>query len=188
MGGHVTDEQRHQSALHEYVRLLSALHRLMAAGQGESDEADTIREASERPWKKLSREERQRANGLSEDLYSLETIPSPVDLSAEALQSSSSSVRLVMAAALGQNDEVLGLLRQYAAKLPRDRVACLRAFVWMLAEQSEPAQLFLRGAAHAALYECARVLDAPVQERQMIPRRSLPKLRPPETALCHRKP
>lgn len=183
----MADEQLHKSPLHEYVHLLSALYSLMVNGQGESDEADEIREASERPWKKLSREDRRRANWLSEDLYSLESILSPGKLSLKEFPSSSAS-RLVQAASLGQYDELLSLLRQYAAKLPPDRVACLRAYVWMLAEQSAPAQLFLRGAAHAALYECAKALDAPPRELQLISRRQrvLPKLHPPETALCHR--
>lgn len=55
----------------EYETLLTALARLMAEGKGDTPEADAIRDAMEHPERELIREELERLNGLSADLYML---------------------------------------------------------------------------------------------------------------------
>jgi hypothetical protein len=56
----------------EYEDLLKELHRLIAEGKGDSDEADNVREIMEWPERKLTREELDRLEGLSADLYMLQ--------------------------------------------------------------------------------------------------------------------
>src|SRR5262245_18001598 len=56
----------------EYERLLKELHHLIRDGQGDSDEADKIRDSMDWPERKLTREEHDRLKGLSADLYMLQ--------------------------------------------------------------------------------------------------------------------
>ena len=44
----------------------------VAAGKGDTDEADTVRDEMDLPWRALSRKEIARLDGLSADLYMLE--------------------------------------------------------------------------------------------------------------------
>ena len=55
----------------QYESMLKDLHRLIAEGKGDSDEADALREAMDVPWRALSSEEIDRLNRLSSDLYIL---------------------------------------------------------------------------------------------------------------------
>src|SRR5262249_43327769 len=54
-----------------FARLLMRVHDLIAEEQGDSEEADSIRDRMEAPWQAMSREERKRMEGLSADLYTL---------------------------------------------------------------------------------------------------------------------
>ena len=56
-------------ALRTYATLMDRLHRLIAAGNGESDEADAIRDAMDDPWDSLSQAEIELVRTLSKDLY-----------------------------------------------------------------------------------------------------------------------
>src|SRR5436853_6700390 len=56
----------------QYETLLRRLHELMAAGKGDTDEADTVRDEMDLPWRALRRKEIARLDGLSADLYMLE--------------------------------------------------------------------------------------------------------------------
>jgi len=58
-------------AFREYERRLIAIHRLIREGNGDSTEADTIRDEMERYSNDLTREEELRLNELSADLYML---------------------------------------------------------------------------------------------------------------------
>jgi hypothetical protein len=53
----------------EHERLLRALHWLSAAGHGESDAADAVRDLMDGPWHQMSREEIAAANALSARCY-----------------------------------------------------------------------------------------------------------------------
>jgi tetratricopeptide (TPR) repeat protein len=55
----------------EYESLLVRLHALITEGEGDSEQADTVREQMEPPERKLNRPEQDRLNGLSADLYML---------------------------------------------------------------------------------------------------------------------
>jgi tetratricopeptide (TPR) repeat protein len=68
MQGRFTDNR----AYVEYESLLKELHRLIADGQGDSVEADRVRELMDAPERQLNRWEINRLNGLSADLYMLQ--------------------------------------------------------------------------------------------------------------------
>jgi len=55
-----------------YERLLRKVHRLIAEGQGDSADADALREQMELPARALSAEEMAQLDGLSADLYVLQ--------------------------------------------------------------------------------------------------------------------
>src|SRR5438105_11067064 len=55
-----------------YERLLLWLHGLIAAGKGDTDEAEAVRDEMEIPWRQLSGEELGRLDGLLGDLYMLQ--------------------------------------------------------------------------------------------------------------------
>lgn len=57
-----------ESPAEEYARLLGKLHELITQGEGDSAEADAIRDEMDGPWYALTEQERERLNGLSEDL------------------------------------------------------------------------------------------------------------------------
>ncbi|MCY2986685.1 MAG: hypothetical protein NTY19_02325 [Planctomycetota bacterium] len=64
-----------ESPLEEYVRLLLDLHRCMAAGASESDEAESLRDQMDAPWNQLGPRELRLVRGLSADLYPKTRIP-----------------------------------------------------------------------------------------------------------------
>jgi hypothetical protein len=117
---------RDNPVLVEEERLLIRLHGLIAAGSGDTDEADAVRDEMEAAWWDLSNAEQQLLNGLSGDLYQLndEEIFAPVH-GAEAARAWQS--RLQEAAAEERWEEVLALLRKRPADYPSAEVARLRA-------------------------------------------------------------
>lgn len=61
--------------LAEYASHLVRLHRLIAQGQGDADEADAVRDRMDAPWNKLTEEEIRLIRGLSADLYRIHEPP-----------------------------------------------------------------------------------------------------------------
>ena len=53
----------------EYVHKVVDIHALTVQGKGESQEADTIRDSADGPWRELSEEEREEIGRISEFLY-----------------------------------------------------------------------------------------------------------------------
>jgi hypothetical protein len=131
----------------EYETLLKKLHRLMAEGKGDSEEADAVRDEMDRPERELSREELARLNGLSADLYMLQDDenfePSDSDEGAPELL----AARLE-AAWHGQDwEKVLELLRRGLTSMARDRVAYMRAWAYGELGHPDTALLFMAYAA-----------------------------------------
>src|SRR5713101_5688082 len=58
-----------ESPAHKYAHLLLELHQLFAEGKEETEEAEAIRDLMDSPWNDLGQPDRDRLNGLSEDLY-----------------------------------------------------------------------------------------------------------------------
>src|SRR5579871_6740661 len=136
-----------------YVRsesLLKDLHRLIAEGKGDSDEADTLRDAMDIPWRTLSREEIDRLNGLSSDLYMLQN-----DEMYEQYDSSEwteDRLRYEIGTALKRRtqqdwERLLALLRKGPTFMPQDQIAWLRSSAYRALGHSDTALRFLDYAA-----------------------------------------
>jgi len=142
-----------------YEKLLIEVHRLIAAGKGNDDEADAVRDKMDAPEQKLSREESDRMGGLSADLYMLQNdeVYEPYEGTPEELRS-----RLNDAWDRGQYEAVLALLRKGTPFLTPARVAYLRGRCYAALGHLDTALLFLRYAAERdperATYQVA-VLD-----------------------------
>jgi tetratricopeptide (TPR) repeat protein len=135
----------------EFIRLLLRLHRLIAEGQGDSDEAEEIRDQMDYPWRRLNPEQRTLAEGLSADLYTLrQDRPPPASPPEDPAWSQ-------IAEAIERREwrTTLDALRACEAQLPPAQVAYIRAACWVYLEQFDPAIEFL--------YERERLqpLDAP---------------------------
>ena len=111
----------------EYIRLLLQLHGLIAAGQGDDDEADDVRDKMDAPWRQLTPEEISCVRGLSADLYTLgKDRESPSRESVPA--NLASEVRLMYDRE--QWIELSTFLREHEAELPRADVAYYRGVCW----------------------------------------------------------
>ena len=111
----------------KYICLLLQLHGLIAAGKGDDDEADDVRDEMDAPWRQLTPEEISRVRGLSADLYMLgKDRDSPRRESVPA--SLASEVRLMYDRE--QWIELSMFLRDHEAELPRADVAYYRGVCW----------------------------------------------------------
>src|SRR6266566_2413562 len=110
----------------QHESLLRRLHELMAAGKGDSDEADAVRDQMDVSWRALSREEIARLDGLSADLYMLEGEEVLDPASAQGWTPERLGVELGSAWNQGEWEKVLSLLRNGPSFIPQDRIAYLR--------------------------------------------------------------
>ena len=62
------DEERSDAFL-EHIKILRALHEFMSRGEGDSDEADVVRDSMDPSWEQMTQDERTRAAEISEELY-----------------------------------------------------------------------------------------------------------------------
>jgi len=60
------------TAFEHYCVLLSKLHVLMTAGKGDDEEADKIRDAMDKPWYKMTKEEQDKVDEISVKMYEQE--------------------------------------------------------------------------------------------------------------------
>jgi tetratricopeptide (TPR) repeat protein len=163
----------------EYERLLLKLHELIRAGEGDAEEADSIRDSMDRPWEKLTQPEVQRLKGLSADLYMLSS--EEVFLGASAEERATLNERLREAWMENDYPRVLALLRQGLEGIPGDRVAYLRARCWEELGHFGPAYQFYQFAAQLdptnpnylvmalrALYSTGRMDDARKKAEQYL--------------------
>lgn len=137
------------------VRGLLKLHELEVASESESDEAESIRHALEKPWYLLSEAERTRITGLSEDLHS---ITSPGVIERMTPQAQRGLVDAFEARKSGEWDTALELLRRWGAYIEPALCSYLRGTIWMEAEDHATASVFYRHAADLDAnnpnYEC----------------------------------
>jgi hypothetical protein len=132
----------------EAEQWMLALHAHIRAGEGETSEADAIRDRLDVPWGQLSPEEVERLDGLSGDLYMLMGEETFVEVSSEQRQQL--PVLLSEAFRARRFDEVLVLLRWNPSFLNRDQVPYIRARAWMELGHFAPAVLFFDHAASLA--------------------------------------
>lgn len=135
-------------SLRQYLDLMRALHLLMSTGQGDSAEADAIRDRMDEPWGHLDEVQVKRVRGLSADLYSLEADPAqPRELAALTAEDRQKLRDLSAAEERGDHDAVLQLLREVEPALEPSLVANLRGSTWHELGFPEIASLFLKWAA-----------------------------------------
>jgi hypothetical protein len=131
----------------EAETLLRQLHSLTAAGAGDSEAADQVRDAMDKPWRQLSREEVARLDGLSADLYQVED-DEPVDgADLGGRTPETFAAELATAIRLQQWEVMLSLLRQRPPDSPPERVALQRAFAYRNLGHLDAALLFMEYAA-----------------------------------------
>jgi hypothetical protein len=146
------------AACREYARLTVRLHELMGAGLGESEEADSVRDQMDGPWKQLTAAERDRLGGLSSDLYMLSDEEvferaEPAERGPDTL-----GAALLAARANGDWEAVLALLRKGPTFLSQREVAFFRAEAYDELGQPEIARRFARHAARLSAEEVSRKL------------------------------
>src|SRR4051794_25408915 len=101
----------------KYVGLLKQLHRMIATGKGDSDEADALRDEMDGPWSALSADEIARINRLGADLYTLDEIPpQPAQQDQGAVATLCAKIDLCCKA--GDWEDILDLLQRSRGILP----------------------------------------------------------------------
>ena len=128
----------------QYESLLRELHRFIAAGMGDSDEAEAVREEMDAPEQRLTQDEIMRLNGLSADLYMLQD-----DEIYEKYDGTQEELRASLKAALDRHNHeaVLSLLRKGTPFLTPGQVAALRGRSYAALGHLETALPFLQYAA-----------------------------------------
>lgn len=116
-----------------YAYFLLELHERIAEGEGESDEADRLRDEMDDSWNELSPEEAERMRLLSEDLYVItEGRMPPASMTEDQRQEYARQVEDNFNRDLRREaDQVLAFLRSSAPKeVPGDVIPYLQATVW----------------------------------------------------------
>lgn len=135
---------RFSAAYREFARSVRELHRLAVEGRDESPEADEIRDASDPPWQALTQAERERAAGLSGDLYSISDPPHETEPMNPQAQSKINA--FYEARERGEWDRALGLLRRWGKYIDPPLLAYLRGVTWFDAGDEDAALLFFERA------------------------------------------
>ena len=130
-----------ENPLRHTARLLIQLHRLIRAGEGESSEAEAIRDELDIPWREFDARTMRLVRGLSADLRSIER-PRGVSESADPL----SAAEFVASAARNDWRLSLEVLRNNEPSLPTRLVAFCRGLCWSHLGQPEAAIEFFREA------------------------------------------
>ena len=134
--------------IQEYKTLLVDLHRLIADGKSDSEEADDVRDRILDIWHRLSEDEIAWLDGVSADLFMLQNdeVFEPSDRPFDRLQSQ-------LRTAFEENDwnRVLTLLRK-GIPLPADQLAHLRSICYDRLGHPDLALLFEEHASKLSPY------------------------------------
>lgn len=107
------------------ARAIRELHSLIRAGQGDSAEADRIRDESDEHWRYLSLEEIDSLQNLSADLYSIDEQPLPFHIISSELVG-----ELARAIDVGDFDKAAMIVRKPEVKVESTLGAFVRASYW----------------------------------------------------------
>jgi hypothetical protein len=121
---------------------LVALHRLIKDRKEDSPEAEAVRDALDAPLKALNRSEKERAQWLSEDLYSVSEPPAPTtrkEMTSEAQQQLNEAFE---ARQSREWDRALTLLRRWRESISPALLSYLRGSIWLEAGNSDIAAVF----------------------------------------------
>ncbi len=115
-----------ESPVERYVQLLLGLYEYVSSGRGDCDEAESIRDRMDGPWRDLGARERHLVEGLAADLNDSNRTASrsPIEPDGPTLQ------RIRDAGQTEQWEVVLDLVRQHAETAPPAEVARLRGVCW----------------------------------------------------------
>ncbi len=117
-------------AYQEVVRGLLRMHQYTINGKDETDDADALREAMGEPWGLLSVVERERAAGLSKDLYTVSDPPPARPPEPMNPQAQGKLDEAYEARERGEWDRALELLRRWGKFMPAPLLSYLRATIW----------------------------------------------------------
>src|SRR5271157_2040673 len=109
---------------------LLALHWLIKDGKDDSPEADAVRDALDTPLKALNRIEKERAQWLSEDLYSVSEPPAAVTLKEMNTQAQQQLSEALEARQRGEWDQALSLLRRWREYISPALLSYIRGSIW----------------------------------------------------------
>lgn len=124
------------------ARGLVALHRLIKDGKEDSPEAESIRDVLDAPLRSLNRAEKERAQWLSEDLYS---VSEPTAVTAQKQMNFQAQQELNEAFEARQNherDRALNLLRGLREYISPILLSYLRGSIWLEAGNPDIAAMF----------------------------------------------
>lgn len=121
----------------EYLRHLARLHELIAQGQGDSEEADAVRDQMDWPWSQLNRRQIELADGLASDLYTLGTNRSAIGLKHPNAEEFAESVHREDWAG------ALKFIRRQESSMSPASVAGVRGACWARLKQPEVALKFI---------------------------------------------
>ena len=112
--------------LHSISKLLVRLHALIESGQGDSDQADAMRDLMDWPWYRMSPSEQEVARQLSADLYALhETEEKQHPRDAKVCTPGLASA-LSAASERGEYLKALQLIKSRPSEISEERAAMLR--------------------------------------------------------------
>lgn len=118
------------------------LHRLIAAGLCDSDEADAVRDEMDGPWVRATDSERKIVDGLSADLNGLTMPPNP------AVGTTDANVKRYRSAdADGRWFDAIDAIRDEEPRLPPGLANLLRGVCWSHAGFPEAGEVFFDAAA-----------------------------------------
>jgi tetratricopeptide (TPR) repeat protein len=112
--------------LHNFSNLLLKLHRLVAAGQGDSVDADSLRDLMDAPWHRMSSQEQAIARQLSSDLYTIDSSEVNQHPTDPTIYTQSLASELTASSQQGNYLEALRLIQNRPTEISQERAAMLR--------------------------------------------------------------
>jgi tetratricopeptide (TPR) repeat protein len=166
----------------EYEASLKKLHQMLGRGEGDSDEADALRDEMDRSASELSHEEMKRLKGLSADLYMLQDdeIYAPIEPGEDRSARDVEHLQAAVTEAWARRDVVatLELLRKGPTRLTPDQLAYIRARAYEELGHLDTALLFMFYAAERNpedsnyKWMVLNLLDRPEQRSELYQRAS----------------
>ena len=121
---------------------LVELHRLIKDGKEDSPEAESVRDALDAPLNALNRTEEERAQWLSEDLYSISEPPTEIGRKEMNPQAQQQLIEAVEAQKNKEWDRALTLLRRWREYIAPALLSYLRGTIWLEAGNPDVATVF----------------------------------------------
>jgi len=129
-------------SFHRVAKGLLALHWLIKDGKDDSPEADAVRDALDTPLNALNRIEKQRAQWLSEDLYSVSEPPHAATLKEMNSQAQEQLNEALEARQRREWDQALALLRHCRENISPALLSYIRGSIWLEAGLPDVAAVF----------------------------------------------